>query len=113
MQSKCYLVYPKVLVSEPILFLIFSVNDYPEIVHNQYRTPANVYLNSLLVNYVVIPRNKWKNTAAQTSGKCLLKPSGRHTEQPTIHNCKGPIYGFNEVDIERWPVMCQFNYQLR
>ena len=47
--------YPKVLVLG--VFLIFSINDYLENVHNQYRTPANEYLNSLLVNYVVIPRN--------------------------------------------------------
>ena len=33
-------------------------------------------------------------------------------EQPTRHNCKGPIYGFNEAEIESWPVVCQLNYQV-
>ena len=44
--------------------------------------------------------------------KNILIPSGRHLELSTRHNCEGPIYGFNEAEIESWPVVCQLNYQV-
>ena len=69
-------------------------------------------LESLLANYAVTPRKLWNSTAEQKSEKNLLQSSGEHLEHLKRHNCKGPIYGFNEAEIESWPGVRQLNYQV-
>ena len=88
------------LLTWPINIFTDCVETY-KFVRNQYKTPASMYFkqparelrgHSQKLNETVQPHRHQE--------KLLLKPSGRHMEQPTSHNCKGPIYGFNEAEIE-------------